>query len=100
MLQDNSSFFLLTKFIPVLVDALLKRFLIHSVIMFVDVSWSCWEKSCCWDKLSNKPLDHKRYQGYLVEDFMVYYVLYSSTRHKPANRRAPAGRRVGDDREV
>src|SRR4029077_7114996 len=34
--------------------------------------------------LSNKPLDHKRYQGYLVEDFMVYYVLYSSTRHTPS----------------
>jgi hypothetical protein len=34
--------------------------------------------------LSNKPLDHKRYQGYLVEDFMVHYVLYSSTRHTPS----------------
>jgi hypothetical protein len=32
------------------------------------------------ENVSNKPLDHKRYRGYLVEDFMVYYVLYSLTR--------------------
>jgi hypothetical protein len=38
--------------------------------------------------VSNKPLDHKRYQGYLVEDFMVYYVLYSSTRQIAGHRRA------------